>query len=271
MYAFKYSLTVAPAPRRGWNKFRPLQAPGANFWCKFSFLKTYEITSHSPDGLAPPTAPLKGLVAAFLRMPRSSSLLVQDSNLPPKAANEPFPPKAPMKPFHPKPRWKITRKNGKKKTAIKSVFLLSGKGLDASQVSAEGPAARTCLKTPKDWMAAWSNLEYYFYYIGTNASLKGLRSRGFPSFHPVLLLASTRLPGIYGSNAETDSGPCSVPVWDMQSSRSIVAMLFFNQRCAKLWHPSRCSCLLFAVASAFLGLACFNFPLSRISKWKWNW
>ena len=84
---------------------------------------------------------------------------------------------------------------------------------------------------------------------------------GFSSFHPVLLLASTRLPGIYGSNAETDSGPCSVPVWDMQSSRSIIAMLFFNQRCAKLWHPSRCSCLLFAVASAFLGLACFNFPL----------
>ena len=93
---------------------------------------------------------------------------------------------------------------------------------------------------------------------------------GFSSFHPVLLLASTRLPGIYGSNAETDSGPCSVPVWDMQSSRSIVAMLFFNQRCAKLWHPSRCSCLLFAVASAFLGPACFNFPLSRLSKWKWS-
>ena len=179
MYAFKYSLTVAPAPRRGWNKFRPLQAPGANFQCKFSFLKTYEITSHSPDGLAPPTAPLKGLAAAFLRMPRSSSLLVQDSNLPPKAPNEPFPPKAPMKPFHPKPRWKITRKNGKKNSK-KSVFLVSGKGLGASQVSAEGPAARTCLKTPKDWMAAWSNLEYYFYYIGTNASLKGLRSWGFP-------------------------------------------------------------------------------------------
>ena len=122
MYASKYSLTVAPAPRRGWNKFRPLQAPGANFQCKFSILKTYEITSHSPDGLAPPTAPLKGLAAAFLRMPRSSSLLVQDSNLPPKAPNEPFPPKAPMKPFHPKPRWKITRKNGKKKTAKKKVL-----------------------------------------------------------------------------------------------------------------------------------------------------
>ena len=97
MYAFKYSLTVAPAPRRGWNKFRPLQAPGANFQCKFSFLKTYEIISHSPDGLAPPTAPFKGLAAAFPRMPRSSSLLVQDSNLPPKAPNEPCPPKAPMK------------------------------------------------------------------------------------------------------------------------------------------------------------------------------
>ena len=230
---FKYSLTVAPAPTRGWNKFRPVQAPGANFQCKFSFLKTYEITSHSPDGLAPPTTPLKGLAAAFLRMPRSSSLLVQDSNLPPKAPNEPFPPKAPMKPFHPKPRWKITRQNGKKNSK-KSAFLVSGKGLDASQVSAEGPAARTCLKTPKDWMAAWSNLEYYFYYIGTNASLKGLRSRGFPSFHPVLLLASTRLPGIYGSNAETDSGTCSVPVWDMQSSRSIVNALFQPALCKAL-------------------------------------
>ena len=191
-----------------------------------------------------------------------------------------FLPKPRTNHFHPKPRWnhstqspdeKLHTKTVKKNSKKKSVFLVSGKGLDASQVSAEGPAARTCLKTPKDWMAAWSNLEYYFYYIGTNASLKGLRSRGFPSFHPVLLLASTRLPGIYGSNAETDSGPCSVPLWDMQSSRSIVAMLFFNQRCAKLWRPSCCSCLLFAVASAFLGLACFNFPLSRLSKWKWNW
>ena len=125
MYAFKYSLTIAPAPRRGWNKFRPLQAPGANFQCKFSFLKTYEITSHSPDGLAPPTAPLKGLAAAFLRMPRSSSLLAQASNLPPKAPNEPFPPKAPMKPFHPKPRWKITRKNGKKKKKSKKKVFFS--------------------------------------------------------------------------------------------------------------------------------------------------
>ena len=124
MYAFKYSFTVATAPRRGWNKFRPLRA---NFQCKFSFLKTYEITSHSPDGLAPPTAPLKGLAAAFLRMPRSSSLPVQDSNLPPKAPNEPFPPKAPMKPFHPKPRWKITRKNGKK-TAKKMCFSRFWKG-----------------------------------------------------------------------------------------------------------------------------------------------
>ena len=92
----------------------------------------------------------------------------------------------------------------------------------------KGPQQGLAWKPQKT--AAWSNLEYYFYYIGTNASLKGLRSRGFPSFHPVLLLASTHLPGIYGSNAETDSGPCSVPVWDMQSSRSIVAMLFFNQR-----------------------------------------
>ena len=169
------------------------------------------------------------------------------------------------------PDEKLHAKTIKKKTAKKSVFLVSGKGLDASQVSAEGPAARTCLKTPKDWLDGDMKQSWiYFYYIGSNASLKGLRSRGFPSFHPVLLLASTRLPGIYGSNAETDSGPCSVPVWDMQSSRSIVAMLFFNQRCAKLWHPSR-SCLLFSVAFAFLGLACFNFPLSRLSKWKWNW
>ena len=145
MYASKYSLTVAPAPRRGWNKFRPLQAPGANFQCKMSFLKTYEITSHSPDGLAPPTAPLKGLAAAFLRMPRSSSLLVQDSNLPPKAPNEPFPPKAPMKPFHPKPRWKITRKNGKKKTAKKKVFFSS---LDRAQV-----LPKSQLKGPQQGLA----------------------------------------------------------------------------------------------------------------------
>ena len=112
---FKYSLTVAPAPRRGWNKFRPLQAPGANFQRKFSFLKTYEITSRSPDGLAPPTAPLKGLAAAFLRMPRSSSLLVQDSNLPPKAPNEPFPTQSPDETIPPKaPMKNYTQKRLKK-------------------------------------------------------------------------------------------------------------------------------------------------------------
>ena len=179
MYAFKYSLTVAPAPRRGWNKFRPLQAPGANFQCKFSFLKTYEITSHSPDGLAPPTAPLKGLAAAFLRMPRSSSLLVQDSNLPPKAPNEPFPPKAPMKPFHPKPRWKITRKNGKKNSK-KKCFSRFWKGPRCFPSLSWRTRSKDLLENPKRLMAAWSNLEYYFYYIGTNASLKGLRSWCFP-------------------------------------------------------------------------------------------
>ena len=219
-------------------------------------------STHCPaqraSGGLPPNAPFRLLTRTRFK----SSSQSPERTISTQSPDETIPPKAPMKNY--------TQKR-LKTTAKKMCFLVSGKGLDASQVSAEGPAARTCLKTPKDWMAAWSNLEYYFYYIGTNASQKGLRSRGFPSFHPVLLLASTRLPGIYGSNAETDSGPCSVPVWDIQSSRSIVAMLFFNQRCAKLWHPSRCSCLLFAVAFAFLGLACFNFPLSRLSKWKWNW
>ena len=119
MYAFKYSLTVAPAPRQGWNKFRPLQAPGANFQCNFSFLKTYEITSHSPDGLAPPTAPLKGLAAAFLRMPRfklltrtrfKSSSQSPERTISTQSPDENIPPKAPMKNYTQKRKKKQQKK-----------------------------------------------------------------------------------------------------------------------------------------------------------------
>ena len=123
--SFKYSFTVAPAPRRGWNKFRPSRA---NFQCTFSFLKTYEITSRSPDGLAPPTAPLKGLAAAFLRMPRSSSLLVQDSNLPPKAPNEPFPPQSPDETIPPKAPMKNYTQKRLKKNSKKKCFSRFWKG-----------------------------------------------------------------------------------------------------------------------------------------------
>ena len=119
------------------------------------------------SGSLPPNAPFKFLTRTSFK----SSSQSPERTISTQSPDETIPPKAPMKNY--------TQKR-QKKIAKKSVFLVSGKGLGASQVSAEGPAARTCSNTPKDWMAAWSNLEYYFYYIGTNASLKGLRSWGFP-------------------------------------------------------------------------------------------
>ena len=156
--SFKYSFTVAPAPRRGWNKFRPSRA---NFQCTFSFLKTYEITSRSPDGLAPPTAPLKGLAAAFLRMPRSSSLLVQDSNLPPKAPNEPFPPQSPDETIPPKaPMKNYTQKRLKKKQQKKVFFSFLERAWMLPKSRLKGPQQGLAWKPQKtDWMATWSNLE----------------------------------------------------------------------------------------------------------------
>ena len=95
-------------------------------------------STHCPaqraNGGLPPNAPFKLLTRTRFK----SSSQSPERTMSTQSPDETIPPKAPMKHYTPK----TVKTNSKK-----SVFLVSGKSLDASQVSAEGPAARACLNT----------------------------------------------------------------------------------------------------------------------------
>ena len=134
-------------------------------------------STHCPaqraSGGLPPNAPFKLLTRTRFK----SSSQSPERTISTQSPDETIPPKAPMKNY--------TQK--RLKNSKKSVFLVSGKGLGASQVSAEGPAA-----LDGGMKQSWILLLLHRH----SCKPKRLEVMGFSSFHPVLLLASTRLPGI---------------------------------------------------------------------------